>query len=536
MFLALLEGYSSRQMKVTIFNRENGGHPRNAYSHAAASVGHKLTPVSLLATAALLLFLPGCSRRKSTPVADNYEQNGPLVSPPDLTRLPGTVFDVKYSQNTAVIEPGKFIHALRSVSADHTIYIFDRASEVAQSLRPGKIMFVPGLTLQKVLGVKEDGPDLIVGASDALLTEAIENGKIRWEYSVDFRKTREQWKSARKNLTARQTHQLNWFIPSVVPSVWAATEDSADSKSGEKEGWEYALSARPDSGGLNFELHLKHKGEALTAAIDADGYIQNFRNLTSILIRNSQLESFSFQNQNFNGYVNVRWAVGKGTSLEVTGDERLRLPTTFSVPLFIGGIPFSLELSEALLFKPGFTSKNEIARGAFKVQFSGADGFKISSTGIGNDSDAKGASSIEDHGGIAAVAPFAVLVAVAAPRIELKTGPEEVFEELSHLVPTILADRLASAAAALEKTAFGHWAVEQANDVIKAQGAAYVQFVLSTSATIGSATALIPCQRTLLIATGMGGASFQLVAEKDVSVKFFEEQKEITLPSPQACR
>ena len=125
-----------------------------------------------------------CSRQTTTPVA--YRGPNPFVSAPDLTTQPGTVFNVKLSSNTVRVEPERFIHSLRSVSRDHTIYIFDKSSEVARSLQPGKIIFVPGLTLQKVTAIAEDGQDLIVGAGEAPLTEAIQNGTLKWDYRVDF--------------------------------------------------------------------------------------------------------------------------------------------------------------------------------------------------------------------------------------------------------------------------------------------------------------------------------------------------------------
>jgi hypothetical protein len=45
-----------------------------------------------------------------------------------------------------------------------------------------------------------------------------------------------------------------------------------------------------------------------------------------------------------------------------------------SVPLFVGAMPFTLEIGEALLFHPGFSAKQEIARGALHVDYNGVIG------------------------------------------------------------------------------------------------------------------------------------------------------------------
>src|ERR1700724_3159842 len=50
------------------------------------------------------------------------------------------------------------------------------------------------------------------------------------------------------------------------------------------------------------------------------------------------------------------------------------LPALMSVPLFVGAMPFTLEIGEALLFHPGFSAKQEIARGALHVDYMGVIG------------------------------------------------------------------------------------------------------------------------------------------------------------------
>lgn len=492
-----------------------------------------------------------CSRPATPPSVESRVSTesgpNPFLTAPDLTTQPGTVFDVKYSPNTLRIEPNKFIHSLRSISPDHSIYIFDKSSEVARALQPGKIMFVPGLTLQKVIATVEDGQDLIVGAGEAPLTEAIENGTIQWDHPVSFQQVAEQQRRAaiprpeKNGLLAG----LDGLTSRLVPTVWAAPKvtEEQDSSSGEESNWEQSTQAQPDSSGLNFKHHLEKKANAagINVAIDISGHVQNFRNSTSILIHDSKLDSFNFHNSGMNIEGNVVWTVSKQEPGVATGEEDIRLPTSFSVPLIIGGLPFSLELSEALMFKPGFTSKGDLAKGGFKFQMNGDNGFKWGGADAADDSNSSGESSIEDHGGLAPVAPFAVLIAVTAPRIELSTGPDAAFQQLKRLalVPQTLKDRLAVSIGLLSKSnAFAQWLQQQAGEVLKAKGAAHVQLIVSTSATIGGAAALIPCQRTQLVLTGNAGvsASFFKLLKKEYEVNFFRQEKVITLPPGKACQ
>jgi len=480
--------------------------------------------------AAMVVCLCSCKQKgSSAPI----EGGGAFLATPDLTTLPGTVCDVKLGKSTVKVEPGKFRQAVRSISPDRSIFIFDRSSDLARDLAPGKIMFVPGLTLRKVSAMAQDGNDLIVGTEQAPLTEAFENAKLKWDYQVNFQQSAQQVQRAALAPSGSEAGLSGWAMTDLVGTVHA---DGGFSKSGENENWQYTVNTQPDSGGLNFELHLKRKTGDLTGTIEVTGYIQNFHNAVSLVIQDNKLESFDFHNRGMTAVANVKWTVGRGESGPMTGEERFKIPVSFSVPLIIGGLPFSLELSEAVMFKPAFTTKNEIARGAFKIRHSGDDGFSMTSSSFNSDGDAQGDGDVTDGGGIAPLAPFAVLIAIAAPRVELKTGPEAAFEQLQQLTPftSNLADH---AARLLRNSGIGHWIGNTLEDAIKTEGAAHVQMIVSTSAVIGSATALVPCQKTQLVFTADVGADAKVfgVTVAQPSKEIFRKEKFLIIPPVKAC-
>jgi len=483
-----------------------------------------LSRVAATAAVAVVVCTCSCKQKKSSLAV---ESAGSFLQTPDLTTQPGTVCEFKLGKNTVQVEPNKFRQAIRSVSPDRTIFIFDRSSDFARDLAPGKIMFVPGLTMRKVSALAQDGNNLIVGTEEAPLTEALENAKLKWDYQVNFQQ------AVRRQQAGLAPSRGGLVVPDLVPTVYA---DGGSSKSGENENWQYTINTVPDAGGLNFELHLKRKTGDLTGTMDVTGYIQNFHNAVSLVIQDNSLQSFDFHNRGMNAVANVKWTVARGESGPMTGEERFKLPVSFSLPLIIGGLPFSLELSEAVLFKPAFTSKDEIARGAFTVRHSGDDGFSMTGNSFKSDGDAQGDGDVTDGGGIAPVAPFAVLIAIAAPRVELKTGPEAAFEQLKELTPFTgyLADQ---AARLLRNSGIGHWAESKLEDAIKTEGAAHIQMIVSTSAVIGSATALIPCQKTQLVFTADVGANAKVfgVTMAEPSKEIFRKEKFLIVPPVKAC-
>ena len=59
-------------------------------------------------------------------------------------------------------------------------------------------------------------------------------------------------------------------------------------------------------------------------------------------------------------------------------EVRLKLPGKISIPLVeFTDLPMSLQISEALLFHPAFTTKEEVAKGSFHVKFSTDEGIQV---------------------------------------------------------------------------------------------------------------------------------------------------------------
>ena len=78
-----------------------------------------------------------------------------------------------------------------------------------------------------------------------------------------------------------------------------------------------------------------------------------------------------------------------------------------------------LTINANLILKPGFGAKKEAASGSFRITYSGDEGFQIK----GGNSQASG--SIDgtgnfDHITTASLAPHAILIGMAAPKITLQ--------------------------------------------------------------------------------------------------------------------
>src|SRR5207249_6752078 len=105
----------------------------------------------------VVLVLLSCTREKSAPVA-------PALSlPADLTTKPGNAAEFTLTDKVVKIEQRPFLDSLKSISSDNRVLVFDASDRTASQLKQGTILFVPGLTMRKVVATAEQDGKLVVG-------------------------------------------------------------------------------------------------------------------------------------------------------------------------------------------------------------------------------------------------------------------------------------------------------------------------------------------------------------------------------------
>ncbi len=307
---------------------------------------------------------------------------------------------------------------------------------------------------------------------------------------------------------------------------------AAEGKEEEEEGWHIKSDADFSPDKVDFQVDLTQNGDPLDAAITSKGYVKNFESTMALTVNNSQVSKFDFSNKDVNGIVDFTWTIGTSGRPPELGEEKLKLPAIISVPLYLGALPFTLEIGEALLFHPAFSTKQQIAKGAFHVDYNGVTGLSVT-RGSGEQpteqdtSNATSDSSIQTSTAFSPMAAFGVVVAVAMPRFELKTGTEELMPP----IPDSLADR---AAALLEKTTIGHF-VKKAKEALKTEAAGTFQVVLSSTASHSGMLSLVPCQRFMLHVEGQVSADATVLGiPKELLKTMTIFKKDIDQPIPNA--
>jgi hypothetical protein len=321
------------------------------------------------------------------------------------------------------------------------------------------------------------------------------------------------------------------MLAQLEPTVEAATKLEY---SGTEDEFKYKVSAEAVPGRLNTNMTVTGEYNGLEMKLEGTGYIQNFEVVSSFEVQNGQLVMVKYKNKDFKGVVDFNWeAAKKGAGVEAQ-EKRIKLPSSFKMPMPIGGIPFSLEVSEALLIHPAFTGGGESVQGSFHAEYNGTQGFTMDHDNVSQDDTADGDGEITKNFGLAAVAPVGFVAAVAMPRVELKLGTDSVIDNIQKFIPSSVANDILNA---LKKTPLGKFINDKVNDKLKTSGAVYAQLVISTSLIAAGQGSLVPCQHANLIMTFSVGANATLLGKKKASIskEIFKKTKDVTVPPLKAC-
>jgi hypothetical protein len=482
----------------------------------------------------LLLLLPACSRQKTALESSREARSGPislaaLNLTPDLATTPGNVFQATFTEKVVKMDQAAFMKSIRSISTDNSTFVFDPSDNAASRLQEGSILFVPGIAMRKVdVATKQEG-NLVVVTEDAPLVEAFKDANIKWKALVKFSEIQQPRGEARPPAPSGPFERI---LSSLQPTAYA--DAGGLSLSGEDDGWAYTVKAAPAPDKLNLDLDVSRKYNGLVVKVTGSGYVQNFETAATIMIKDSQLKYFDYQNKNLNGQVNFGWEAAKDEPGVEALEQRIKLPSSFTIPLPIGGLPFSLEVSEALLLHPAFTGGKEVARGRFRVEYNGVQGFSFNEGNINQEGTGGADGSIVDNFSLSPVAPVGFVAAVSMPRIELKLGTDTVFQVVKTYAPPGLAD---AALNLLKKTPFGNKIQQAVSDKLKTTGAAYAQVIITTSTIAAGAGSLIPCQKARLITTISVGANATVLGKEKgkVSKDIFHQEKTIVVPPTKSC-
>ncbi len=471
---------------------------------------------------AAFVLLSGCSKKSAVP-----ESSGMPVARPfkDLRDLPGTIANVTLTSNTVRIDESTTHQILKSISSDGDIFVFDNSDSRVQNLHEGQIFLLDNVAVRKVLAVAKKDNLIIVGTDYASLTDFIQQGQLKWTAPIKFGSLF----SAKDSSAPARPAPIMWLIPN--GTVYAAGTEL--SYSGKVDDWDTSMSVTPSSNRLDVAFKVSRSNQGMSVMTSAKGFLKDFLSSADIQVDQGDLSNFSYNATNLNGEVNVQYAATRDGEAAGIDKPNIKLPPLAKIPMPIDGIPFMLTINAALILKPGFGAKKEAASGSFQITYNGDEGFQVKGGNPQSSSKIEGNGSI-GRGQSASLAPHAILIGVAAPKIILSLGMQSAMDVLQQAFPSSLADSLGDF---LANSSAGKWAKKKMNSTFKTEASAYVQTVaVGTMASEGS-LGLLPCKLTRLLLQFEGGADAYLLGQKTADKHLMIAKKEFVVREPdvKAC-
>ena len=482
-------------------------------------------------TASLLV---SCSKKPGS--SAGQATSAPLSGTPAQFYAPrNLVFNVKYTSNTVRVDLPTAQKAIRSVSQDGRVVLFDASDPRLAGLKQGDILLLEHLGVRRVLATQKQGSQIAVATGSPGLGDFIQDGRIEFSAPMDFhaRHAQERW-PANGNPLARLWNaiRLDGVVHAQQPCGNPEDAHMGLQLKGEVDEWEFEVEGEPEGDGLGLCLNAAKKLAALTARIGINGELENVSTAFKAAVSGGKVSEFEYSTP-IEGKIKVTWAAlttGAGAGI---GESRLKAPPWWKQVIDVDGIPFLLQVNGNVIFKPGFGGAHDAAEGGFEASYNGSGGLSVHGAQTSQEGSMSGEPSLEKTTA-ESMAAHGVVVAVAAPKVALSIGTESFEEALKEVAPQGFLDE---AAEALEKGPFASLFKTVKENFFNLEGAAYVQLVTEFDYAGSGPLSIVPCSMTHLNMTGQAGADATLLALKVESphVDLFKVSKVNRDPDIDAC-
>jgi hypothetical protein len=500
----------------------------------------RLRAISVAMLSGTLVML-ACSKNGS-PGGGSSASGKPKSS--DGARATGSVTGLTYAPSVVTLERHDGLAALKEISTSGDLLLFSGSNSTIASLKPGSVLLIKGLLAKKVLAVEEDDGDVAVLTEPAGITDVIQDGHLKYDYPVRFASN-----GVVNTALAPDAPESDWLGSDLfVRSAYAAAPPdeteaptSALTKTFEVKGWTVEVTATPENDKVNLKVKASKEGNGFKATVIGDGYIQNFDAGGDLMVEHGKVEQLEMINRKLNGTMNFTWSVKLDVADRPFQSVKIDVPVMVNVPLapLLGGLPFFLVIDGAVLIKPGFGAAEEISYGEFRITYDGTQSFKIHEGTVDPEGNVSGTVELLKWDNYSKVAPVGLVVAFAAPRIELTFGISKALKTLSDFdKPAEKADKLFDK---LGRKVFGDEKmdkmkdvnVEKALDMIKGNEASATFELITSSGTSAGVLSWGPCQQTDIYISASVAANAKLLGQSADEAKKELWKKHIHASKPE---
>ncbi len=505
---------------------------KTQYRHAAGRLARVAAMSAALAAGA-------CSQHGGSDSASTVPQGGGgagdgarAATLPGVTIGPNKSFaKVSYKPAVKPIEESGFARTLAGASKDGSALVFHNAPADIRALKGGDVLLIKNQLARRVLATQAEGEDTYVATAPAMITDLVADGEIHIDAPLVFRR-------AAPRVSVRREMPALDLLTLLIPAAHAQSAESLIEQQMEDKETKYQLRMALQTailadwkltqfrysaadGLLNFTLALAKDYQGFVGKVAASGFINNFNFWSDISVSRGLVNTIGAGIRNLSGTLHFDWEIAKQTPGGWGQADLVKLPGALSLPLgaYLYGLPLSLEVSSALVIHPALTGGKEVSTGGFTITMGGRMSTSISSTGaVDQGSSFDETFQITNDTGLSAVAPNAMVIAYAAPRVELAIDAFGSYNQQLGTLEETLTSKFASGLDAVQAAAAkimnsvapgvdtGLNKIKTQN-VLQSKADVYAQLV-STEGAVHSATiSMLPCSKKWISFEGVVGTA-----------------------------
>lgn len=312
-------------------------------------------------------------------------------------------FDVTWTPQTTVVSEAQ-LALLKDTDTENHRYTFDAAA-VANSgldLSPGRVLVIHGTSVRRISAVQEVGADLIVDTAYAPLTDAVADGTLGWDYTLDF--------SPEKLESVSMAGYT--FTPTAEDTIAFNFKDGA---------FTYDLNIKLNGDRSDYTF-TKGVGSSASARFVAEGKLEAFKSQDQIVVENSTLKRFGHEQKGMRGETTL--------SLTVAGSGQdfvdLKLPfAVLKYPFLVGPIPVVLNVKIQFVVNAyvPFDGSSQVKT---KFTFDSDMGFDYNGSEVKTTGQIGPHSLTREVAQIGASSAIGINFGVGYPRVELGIAGETV--------------------------------------------------------------------------------------------------------------
>jgi hypothetical protein len=277
---------------------------------------------------------------------------------------------VTYQPDVVLVERGP--EAIRGVSANGLVWTIDRRAVRSNDVRQGKILFLTGRAVGRVLAVRTVDGELAVTLGPVELTDVIRDAHINIDQPIDFGQAI-QYSAPEQGVVGQVTPiLLNDFA---TPMILRRVSDDPTTI-GRFYVWE-----KVGPGGIGMTVSSDANGLKLIG--QAKLYLAQPKLKFDLEISAGKLIRAELALEGAGGLL-LAFESGTDTGSRANINEAVPLPTDFSIPIIGIGVPFSITVRQTFTIQTAFTAHGFMkAKGDYKVSGGLRLGYRNGKFGVG---------------------------------------------------------------------------------------------------------------------------------------------------------